>query len=135
MTRINCGIPVQVLTNKHLLAEHREITRIPRAIKSRRYSLSGIPDAFTLGAGHVKFFYTKLKYLHDRYNELYDECISRGFNVTNHSSAFENLPTELYNGYVPSKRDVEIVVQRITEKLNTQNHKDCAKFMHFASNL
>jgi hypothetical protein len=32
MTRINCGIPPAELTNKHLIAEHREIIRIFNAI-------------------------------------------------------------------------------------------------------
>ena len=29
MTRINAGIPVEKLSDQHLLAEHREIKRIP----------------------------------------------------------------------------------------------------------
>ena len=33
MTRINAGIPPKKLTNRHLLAEHREIKRIPNVIK------------------------------------------------------------------------------------------------------
>jgi hypothetical protein len=35
MTRINTGIPPKELTDKHLLAEHREIKRIPNCIKKR----------------------------------------------------------------------------------------------------
>ena len=33
MTRINVGIPPAELTGKHLIAEHREIKRIPNCIK------------------------------------------------------------------------------------------------------
>ena len=62
MTRINCGIPPCELTDKHLMAEHREIKRIPNCIKKGRYSMTGQPEVFTLGKGHVKFFYNKLKY-------------------------------------------------------------------------
>ena len=33
MTRINSGIPVKSLTDEHLLAEHREIKRLPYYIR------------------------------------------------------------------------------------------------------
>ena len=33
MTRINVGILPKELSNKHLIAEHREIKRIPNCIK------------------------------------------------------------------------------------------------------
>ena len=39
MTRINCGIPPEELSDKHLLAEHREIKRIPNC-KEYQKSLS-----------------------------------------------------------------------------------------------
>ena len=60
MTRINAGIPPAELTNKHLIAEHREIKRIPNCIAKGKYKMEGIPDKFKLGTGHVKFFYNKL---------------------------------------------------------------------------
>ena len=53
MTRINCGIPVEELTNKHLIAEHREIKRLPNCVVKGRYNLKGQPKLFTLGTGHV----------------------------------------------------------------------------------
>ena len=56
MTRINCGISPDELPDKILLAELREIKRIPNAIQKGRYSLDGIPDQFKLGTGHVKLF-------------------------------------------------------------------------------
>ena len=57
MTRINAGIPVETLHDKHLIAEHREIKRIPNCIAKGRYSLKDKPSKFVLGTGHVKFFY------------------------------------------------------------------------------
>ena len=63
MTRINIGIPPKQLTNKHLIAEHREIKRIPNVISKGKYNLKSIPPEFTLGKGHVSFFYDKLQYL------------------------------------------------------------------------
>ena len=118
MTRINVAIKPIELTDKHLMAEHREIKRIPNLIKKGRYNLDGIPDKFTLGTGHVKFFYNKLEYLHDRYVDLYDECIKRGFNVTNYEDAFNDLPSDLYNWYDEQPADRAIILQRINERLN-----------------
>lgn len=117
MTRINCGIPPAELIDKHLLAEHREIKRIPNTIKSGKARIENIPDKFTLGKGHVKFFYNKLKYLNNRYLEIYQECISRGFNITAFHAAFEDLPKELYNDYTPTEADRKIIRARIADRL------------------
>lgn len=119
MTRINFGIPVADLHPKHLLAEHREIVRIPNTVKSGKAVIKNIPEKFKLGTGHVKFFYNKLEYLHKRYNSLYKECKSRGYNVTDFSSAFKDLPPELYNDTTPTKQDAQIVQQRIDERLKS----------------
>ena len=118
MTRINVGILPKELSDKHLIAEHREIKRIPNCISKGRYNMDGIPDRFKLGKGHVKFFYNKLFYLFKRYIELYTECKNRGFNVQNYAKAWDYTPDELLNNYEPTKRDRLIVQQRINEKLN-----------------
>lgn len=117
MTRINAGIPVEELVDAHLRAEHRELKRIPNAIKSGRYQLDNIPEAFRLGPGHVKFFYNKLKYLQNRYEQLYAECVKRGFNVTYFGDSFKNLPSQLMNDWQPTKQDSDIVRARIKVKL------------------
>jgi deoxyribonuclease (pyrimidine dimer) len=117
MTRINAGVMPSELHNKHLLAEHREIKRIPNAIAKGKYNLDNIPDKFTLGTGHVKFFYNKLLYLHFRYLDLYSECVKRGFNVTCYNSCFFNMPDELYNDYTPKKQDRQIILDRIAERI------------------
>ena len=49
MTRINVAIPPAELTNKHLLAEHREIKRIPNCVSRGKYNLKNIPPVFKLG--------------------------------------------------------------------------------------
>lgn len=117
MTRINVGIKPTELVRQHLLAEHREIKRIPNVIKSGRYNMKGQPAEFTLGTGHVKFFYDKIGYLKKRYNQLHQECIKRGYNVTDYSESFEDIPNELMNDYRPTKRDRKILQERINEKL------------------
>lgn len=89
MTRINAAIPPSWLTKRHLLSEHREIKRIPNVIKSGRFNMDKQPIVFTLGTGHVKFFYDKQKYLYNRYVSIYNECIRRGYNVTDYSEAWD----------------------------------------------
>ena len=71
MTRINI-IAVSELTDQHLIAEYREITMVPAALKRTLNSKAGfsknkIPDKFTLNRGHVYFFYDKGLYLDKRY--------------------------------------------------------------------
>ena len=114
--RINVGIPPAELVNQHLIAEHREIKRIPNCIAKGKYNMEGIPDKFKLGTGHVKFFYNKLLYLKNRYVSLYNECIKRGFNVQNYIGAWDNVPQELMNDYKVENNDIKIIKQRIDER-------------------
>jgi deoxyribonuclease (pyrimidine dimer) len=116
VTRINVGIHPKELPDKLLLAEHREIKRIPNVIKSGRYSLAGIPAKFTLGKGHVKFLYNKLRFLHNRYVSLHTECIARSFNVQDYSSAWSGVPEDLYLDYETTEEDRSLIVERILSK-------------------
>jgi len=117
MTRINIGIPPKTLTDKHLMAEHREMKRIPNVVGKGKYNLKNVPAQFTLGKGHVSFFYDKLGYLKERYIDVYTECKARGFNVQSYLSSWDNVPAHLMNGYVPTQRDIDIVAERIKERL------------------
>lgn len=116
MTRINTGIRASELPDKLLLAELREIKRIPNVIAKGNYRMENIPERFTLGTGHVKFFYNKLEYLLERYNELRDEAIKRGFNVSDFNDAWSNVPSMLMNGYQETERDRSLLIERIHEK-------------------
>ena len=116
MTRINYGIPVETLSNQHLIAEHREIKRIPNCVGKGKFSMSNQPKEFKLGTGHVKFFYDKLGYLLNRYCKIYDECIKRGFNVQCYIDAWNNIPDKFMNDSNPTEKDIEIVKQRIKER-------------------
>jgi len=116
MTRINVGVGPEELPDKLLLAEHREITRIPNAVRSGLAKMAGIPETFRLGAGHVKFFYDKLGYLQRRYDALYLECVARSFNVTARHSAFDSLPPELCGDYQETQVDRSLILQRIASK-------------------
>ena len=80
MTRINL-VPPAELCDQHLLAEHRELTRIPNAVAKGKFHLKGQPTEYKLGEGHVRFFFNKLAFLKKRYDALHAECKARGFNV------------------------------------------------------
>lgn len=118
MTRINANISVKKLCDSHLLAEHREITRVPNTIKSGRAIIKDIPKKFTLGTGHVKFFYNKLGFIEKRYNQLYDECIARGFDIESKHNSFEGIPTELNGGWEATNEANLLIEQRIQERLS-----------------
>jgi hypothetical protein len=119
MTRINVGILPSRLHQKHLLAEAREIKRIPNCVSRGRFNLKSTPPNFTLGKGHVAFFYDKLLYLKNRYEEIYQECIKRGYNVQYWGEAWNDIPPQLMNDYQPTQHDIEIITERIEEKLKT----------------
>lgn len=115
MTRINV-VDVTELCDKHLLAETRELVRVPNTINSGKAKLTGdYPKDYTLGTGHVKFFYPKLKWLHKRYEQLYAECKARGFSVTYMWP--NDVPMRLYNDWEVTVGAIEINKQRIKERM------------------
>lgn len=113
MTRINVGIDPSELPTKLLLAEHRELKRIPNMVRDNRVNMNGIPKQFTLGTGHVKFFYTRLGYLRTRYWSLYRECVSRELNVQYYGDSFGGIDENLMSEYTPTQRDRELLIERI----------------------
>lgn len=82
MTRINC-VPVQELHNKHLVAEYRELPRVFKLavayFDKHGFPPPDAPTVYTLGKGHVKFFYTRLGYCIDRFHQLVREMDLRGY--------------------------------------------------------
>ena len=123
MTRINI-IPVSELTDQHLIAEYREITMVPAALTRTLNSKSGfikkkIPDRFTLNTGHVYFFYDKGLYLYNRYDNIVEEMILRGFNPDLKRVFPKDIfPFELFNDWTPTIEEQEIVRDRIREKIS-----------------
>jgi hypothetical protein len=117
MTRISVGVRAIELCDAHLIKERIELLRIPNAIKSGKAVVKDIPRSFTLGTGHVKFFYDKLGYLRERYDELTLECIERDFNITDFSDSFLGLPSNLCNSYEEQDIDRKIVVERVNKRL------------------
>lgn len=118
MTRINVGVEPWELPRAALLAEHREITRIPNAVREGRAKGSPV-DRFKLGMGHVRFFYDKLGYLKRRYEALYRECRRRNYNVTDKRAAFDGLPEEIMGDYHAKPIDR----RKVLDRLDARGHK------------
>lgn len=117
MTRINV-VPPQELCDQHLLAEHRELTRIPNRVLSGKFSLEGQPSEYVLGKGHVKFFYDKVNYLWKRYMLLHNECWKRGFKPSlKWPKTANDLPNCYWQDYTPTPEALELNRQRITERM------------------
>ncbi len=115
MTRINV-VPPAELCDQHLLAEYRELTRIPNTVLRGKFSLESQPADYKLGTGHVKFFYDKMVFLYRRYVLLRGECLLRGFNVTDRWPDGE-FPDELRNNYTPTEAALLANRARITERM------------------
>ena len=128
MTRINL-VPITELSDQHLVAEYREIFMVgpslQRSLKSPNWNKTKetLPKEFTLNKGHVKFFYNKGKYLYNRYLELIKEMKNRGMRPDPlRKFKREQWPDELFNDWIPSANDLEIIREiiqlRIKQKPN-----------------
>lgn len=122
MTRINV-VPVKDLSRLHLIAEYREITRLPGNLKSslerkcKPFKLTEIPSQYTLGTGHVKFFYNKMLFLQNRFKALVNEMLERGYNPTfRDDTIFIPKDISFYNDYTPTQKAIEINIERIKER-------------------
>ena len=116
MTRINL-VPPAELCDQHLLAEHRELTRIPNAVAQGKFHLKGQPTEYKLGEGHVRFFFNKMAFLKKRYDLLHAECKARGFNVQYIWN--ENLPQEatLWLDYEPTEHALALNRERLRTRM------------------
>lgn len=77
MTRINTIDPKHLL-DQHLFIEFREITRIHAVHRPLTAQERAVIQHYTLGTGHMKFFYNKGLYLAKRLVALQDELDRRG---------------------------------------------------------
>lgn len=135
MTRINSAINVLNLTDEHLLAEHREIKRIPSVYSKHNNKNKIIPQKFTLGAGHVLFFINKPFFTILRYKQLYEECLKRNFKVENYIDnwdVYENVKNgHILNDHASSMEEYHLLLDRITERItNTKK-----PYWHYYGNV
>ena len=122
MTRINIINPSE-LTDQHLVAEYRELfmvgSSLQRSLKPPNRDVNNIPDKFTLNKGHVRFVYDKGEYLSKRYDALREEMINRGMKPDD-TRVFkrDQWPDGLYNDWMPTVEDQNIVRKRIEERIS-----------------
>lgn len=113
MTRINVVDPSE-LADQHLLAEAREL---PRVFALARLDPKA-PTEYTLGAGHVRFFYSRTGYLSRRQSAIIAECLRRGFNLT-HRTAPDPVPG-LDDDWTPTPEAIALNRARIRERIDAK---------------
>ena len=122
MTRINL-VPVSELADQHLIAEWRELPRIFGLVKKKLDEGKPIiiSENYTMGTGHVRFFYDKLLFLQKRHQALVKEAQKRDFKITlTKKISLKSFPKEYCQDFIPSEQDLEISQQRILEKLQAK---------------
>ena len=119
MTRINC-VPVGELSRPHLVAEYRELPRVfALARKAAERGVVAGPAQYTLGKGHLLFFYTRLGYLARRHAELVEEMRRRGYRpafVEPLARAHANIPAHLWSDWTPTEAALALNRQRLAER-------------------
>ena len=113
MTRINVGIEPWKLPDELLLAELREIKRLPYFKRTLKDQTS--PPCFCLGKGHIKFFLGRLVFAKKRYQRLREEAEKRGFDVLDFSQNFYGI--NLGEEWEPTETDRTIITQRICQRV------------------
>ncbi|MFW7341668.1 pyrimidine dimer DNA glycosylase/endonuclease V [Pollutimonas sp. H1-120] len=119
MTRINC-VPVDELSGPHLVAEYRELPRVfALAKKAAKRANLNQPDSYTLGKGHLLFFYTRLAYLTRRHGELISEMKRRGYKPSFSGlrrQDFPDIPDQFWSDWQPTPQALRLNRQRIKER-------------------
>lgn len=121
MTRINTIDP-KLLTNEWLVAEWRELPRVPNELikHPNRYKANEVPASYTMGPGHVKFFRNKLLYLQKRHvlicREMDKRNIKRDLTVVVDLSSFGFLSSVLCKDWQPTAQDHNVNIERLIER-------------------
>ena len=129
MTRINLVTPAY-LTDKHLLAEYRELPRIFTAVRKLMnqgktpYDVD-IPAQYVLGNGHCKFFYNKIQWLYDRFCLLKKELDVRNFNIDEnmYSSIIkdvDDISLSWKGRFKPSPEEIYLNMARLAKRGNIE---------------
>ena len=121
MTRINSAIRPIDLMDKHLVAELHELPRVFTHVSKRLEEGKGfkdIPIKFSLGTGHVTFFYDKLYFIERRFYDLREEYWKRYAKIWNYSIEGK-VPQDLdlYKDYKPTTEEKSLLVERISERI------------------
>ena len=125
MTRLNLVEPGD-LTDRHLIAEYKEITQFLHIVAKRRdkgHPMDDLPKHYTLNNGHCKFFMNKGKYILERFDQLFNTLQARGFKVDadlyqeRRSKIISSYSSSLMGSYSPKPADYKKAIARITERI------------------
>lgn len=120
MTRVNV-IPVQELTDQHLLSELREAPRIFSQIEKYGHPGKKAPKLYMLGTGHVHHFCLHSEFIYGRVLELYSEWLDRGysfdFSVEEWTRRFTQLPQWSKLPYTVTDEALAINRARIAQRI------------------
>jgi deoxyribonuclease (pyrimidine dimer) len=133
MTRINV-IPGNLLLDQHLQAEVNEIPRVAPLAKKywirnwNKTNRDPLPPNYTLGEGHVMFFYDKGLYIRTRSLDLDELIDKRGLPFRpSYSRLFEDYLDitsnkgeiqSVDNKWTPTKEAIRINVERILYRIS-----------------
>jgi len=91
--------------------------------KSLDSVLNSVPPKFTLGKGHVTFFYDKIGFLKTRFERLCEEMVLRGYTCDRtRGTAFEGFPDVFNGGWVADELDNSVVQARINFRISQKPH-------------
>jgi len=116
MTRINL-VPPGELHTKHLVAEYRELPRVFR-LAEKAWDRQDVkaPDQYTMGKGHVKFFYSRLGFCQRRFTQLVEEMTTRGFTPQHRTTPAVDVPDIWLSDWVPTVEAMAINRERIQQR-------------------
>ncbi|MFO7872030.1 MAG: pyrimidine dimer DNA glycosylase/endonuclease V [Candidatus Undinarchaeales archaeon] len=114
MVRVNLISP-EKLADQHLIAEYAEILMLVEYIRSYP-SIENIPDKFTLGKGHMKFFKNKVLYLKKRHEKLKKEMNKRGFKPGK-TVSLKGIKKNKLKDWKPKERDLKIIRKRLIKRI------------------
>ncbi|ASD50552.1 endonuclease V N-glycosylase UV repair enzyme [Acidovorax phage ACP17] len=125
MTRINLVDPRELM-DQHLFAEFREIKMVAKALarslktKPKGQVLATVPPKFTLGTGHVRFFYNKGGYLQKRYALICQELAARGVDFNREARCDPDgvMSAEFAGDWEPTAADLEVIRERIAQRIS-----------------
>lgn len=125
MTRINVVNPKH-LTDQWLVAEYRELVRIPNKIRSGKTKVifKNIPKVFKLGKGHETFFRDKLVYLKHRHDAIVAEMRQRGLNMPSGLNVdLTGFDPALLNDWQPDLNAVILNLERFQERFDLRKEE------------
>jgi len=121
MTRINL-IDAAELFDQHLIAEYREIRLLVASLRksfatSRGITKDRIPPRFTLNQGHILFFADKGRYIAQRFQQLREEMIERGFTPQYSQIDTTVWPRGFFRDWSPDQSAFALIRARIADRV------------------